>query len=101
MCCDDVFASQLWCVEDPGGVSNGGYRVISNRIGGKVTYYCKTVGTICLEMRRGLVRVMDPEPRGVDPLPSCQRELSVGVGGGKEACLHGWICFNIIGCDIG
>ena len=27
-----------------------------------------TVGTICLEMRRGLVRVMDPEPRGVDPL---------------------------------
>ena len=27
-----------------------------------------TVGTISLEMRRGLVRVMDLEPRGVDPL---------------------------------
>ena len=88
---------------DPGGVSNGGYRVISNRIGGKVTYYCNSGYSLSGNEERTCQR----DGSGASwsgSTPSCQRELSVGVGGGEEVCLRirrcvsGRVCLHISGC---
>ena len=59
--------SQLWCVEtlEACPMEDTGSLATELEVKSLTTV---TVGTICLEMRRGLVRVMDPEPRGVDPL---------------------------------
>ena len=62
-----VFASQLWCVEtlEACPMEDTGSLATELEVKSLTTV---TVGTIYLEMRRGLVRVMDLEPHGVDPL---------------------------------
>ena len=62
-----LHTSQLWCVEtlEVCPMEDTGSSATELEVKSLTTV---TVGTICLEMRRGLVRVIDPEPRGVDPL---------------------------------